>query len=91
MSAVVHIVDFKTSGGGRLDDTSKEVLPALGMCVIGGVFTETDCIGACDPSPFVPFNAIIVMAVRDRDSRCFCSLIAALSSRVRCFITPCGV
>jgi len=49
MSAVVHIVDFKTSGGGRLDDTSKEVLPALGMCVIGGVFTETDCIGACDP------------------------------------------
>ena len=49
MSAVVHIVDFKTSVGSRLDDTSKEVLPALGMCVIGGVFTETDSIGACDP------------------------------------------
>ena len=55
MSAVVHIVDFKTSVGSRLDDTSKEVLPALGMCVIGGVFTETDCIGACGPSPFYPF------------------------------------
>jgi hypothetical protein len=40
---------------------------------------------------FVPFNAIIVMAVRDRDSRCFCSLSATLSSRVSCFITPCGV
>jgi hypothetical protein len=56
VSAVVHIVDFKNSVGGRLDDTSKEVLPALGMCVIGGVFTETDCIGACDPSPFYPFQ-----------------------------------
>ena len=56
MSAVVHIVDFKTSVGSRLDDTSKEVLLALGMCVIGGVFTETDCIGACDPSPFCPFQ-----------------------------------
>ena len=53
---MVHIVDFKTSVGSRLDDTSKEVLPALGMCVIGGVFTETDCIGACDPSPFCPFQ-----------------------------------
>ena len=56
MSAAVHIVDFKTSVGSRLDDTSKEVLLALGMGVIGDVFTETDCIGACDPSPFCPFQ-----------------------------------
>ena len=56
MSAVVHIVDFKTSVGSRLDDTSKEVLPALGMCVIGVAFTEPDSIGACDPSPFYPFR-----------------------------------
>ena len=46
---MVHIVDFKTTVSSRLDDKSKEVLPALGMCVIGGVFTETDCIGASDP------------------------------------------
>ena len=46
---MVHIVDFKTSVGSRLDDKSKEVLPLLGMCVIGGVFTEPDSIGACDP------------------------------------------
>ena len=46
---MVHIVDFKTSVGSRLDDTSKEVLPALGMCVIAGAFTEPDSIGACDP------------------------------------------
>ena len=53
---MVHIVDFKISVGSRLDDKTKEVLPALGMCVIGGVFTKTDCIGACDPSPFYPFR-----------------------------------
>ena len=41
--------NFKTSVGSRLDDTSKEVLPALGMCVIAGAFTEPDSIGACDP------------------------------------------
>ena len=53
---MVHIVDFKTSVGVRLDDTSKEVLPALGMCVIDGAFTEPDGIGACDSSPFYPFQ-----------------------------------
>ena len=68
VSAVVHIVDFKNSVGGRLDDTSKEVLPTLGMCVISGAFTEPDCIGTCDPSPFYPFQCDKPDGSADRDS-----------------------